>query len=102
MHLERKLEEDYLKQAFEAEEGETSTIRPEMIPGAIRVLPTPTPPGSRPTSRPESRASSRKNSLTRSSSSDITFGRVFSPINTFSRSVQPSPIFGKKVEQRKG
>ena len=100
MNFERKLEEDYLKQALEAESGEGFKIggmRPDRLPGAIRVLPTPTPPGSRPGSRPESRSSSRKNSLQRSNSSDNNITRMFSPILT--RSVQPSPIFGKRYQE---
>ena len=105
MHFEKKVEEDYLKQVLEAELGETSssgTVRPDRIPGAVRVLPTPTPPGSRPGSRPESRSSSRKHSLARSNSSDnnLAMTRVFSPVNTLSRSVQPSPIFGRKHHEQ--
>ena len=65
VQLERKLEEDALK-LEEEEEGGTprSGVRPENLVGAVRLLPTPTPPNS----RPASQASSRKSSLTRSSS----------------------------------
>lgn len=99
VQLERKVEEDYLKQALDSELG---SVRPDRIPGAVRVLPTPTPPGS----RPESRSSSRKSSLTRSNSADYTTslarGTMFSPVNTgpVSRSVQPSPspMFGRKYQ----
>ena len=97
-HFERKLEEDYLKQALEAESEDKSSIRPENIPGAIRVLPTPTPPGSRPGSRPDSRASSRKNSLGRSNSSDAIVGAL-NLVNPQPRSIQPSPIFGRKYQE---
>ena len=81
--LERKVEEDFLRQALDEDSG---SIRPERIPGAVRVLPTPTPPGS----RPESRSSSRKSSVTRSNSTDFT--------SSLSRSVQPSPLFGRKYQ----
>ena len=65
VQLERKLEEDALK-LEEEEEGGTprAGVRPENLVGAVRLLPTPTPPNS----RPASQASSRKSSLTRSSS----------------------------------
>ena len=97
VQLERKVEEDYLKQALDSELG---SIRPDRIPGAVRVLPTPTPPSS----RPGSRSSSRKSSLSRSNSADYTAslarGSMFSPVNTgpVSRSVQPSPMFGRKYQ----
>ena len=65
VQLERKLEEEALK-LEEEEEGGTprAGVRPENLVGAVRLLPTPTPPNS----RPASQASSRKSSLTRSSS----------------------------------
>ena len=99
--LERKVEADFLRQALDDELGGSSgAIRPDRIPGAVRVLPTPTPPGS----RPESRSSSRKSSVTRSNSTDYTAslarGAMFSPVNTVPvcRSVQPSPLFGRKYQ----
>ena len=60
--LERKLEEESFK--LEEEEEGRARVRPENLIGAVRLLPTPTPPNSRPVSQ----ASSRKSSLTRSSS----------------------------------
>ena len=100
MHFEKKVEEDYLRQALDEED--CGIIRPENIPGAVRILPTPTPPGSCPGSRPGSRSSSRKNSLVRSNSVDhssSTFGRchLLSPITT-PRSLQQSPAFVRKHE----
>ena len=97
--LERKLEEDALR-LEEDEEGEGSgrtsrggALRPEMIPGAVRLLPTPTPPGS----RPASQASSRKSSLSRSNSMEGSGGRagLFSPLTTC-HSLQQSPAFCRR------
>ena len=98
MHFEKKVLEDYMRQSLEEEES--GVIRPESIPGAIRILPTPTPPGSCPGSRPGSRSSSRKNSLVRSNSVDNSasqFARcnLLSPITT-PRSLQQSPAFVRR------
>ena len=100
MHFEKKVEEDYLRQSLDEED--CGIIRPENIPGAVRILPTPTPPGSCPGSRPGSRSSSRKNSLVRSNSVDHSFstlGRcnLLSPVTT-PRSLQQSPAFVRKHE----
>ena len=96
MHFEKKVEEDYLCQALD-EEG-CGSIRPENIPGALRILPTTTPPGSCPGSRPGSRSSSQKSSLVRSNSVDsLARCNLLSPITT-PRSLQQSPAFVRKHE----
>ena len=77
-HFEQKVEEDFIRQSLEDYSETSTTIRPENIPGAVRILPTPTPPGS----RPGSRTASRKNSLARSSSTEPGRPGLFSPINT--------------------
>ena len=52
VQLERKLEEDALKLEEEEEGGTPRTgVRPENLVGAVRLLPTPTPPNSRPASQ---------------------------------------------------
>ena len=103
MHFEKKVEEEYLKLALEEHFGEcpdSPRVRPERIPGAVRVLPTPTPPGSRPGSRLGSGLSSRKNSLTRSSSTENAhFGATVNSAGMLSRSAQPSPLFGKRYQE---
>ena len=103
MHFEKKVEEEHLRLALEEQFGEcpnSPKVRPERIPGAVRVLPTPTPPGSRPGSRLGSGLSSRKNSLTRSSSTDnALFGATVNSASVLSRSVQPSPLFGRRYQE---
>ena len=103
MHFEKKVEEEHLRLALEEQFGEcphSPKVRPERIPGAVRVLPTPTPPGSRPGSRLGSGLSSRKNSLTRSSSTDnALFGVTINSASALSRSVQPSPLFGRRYQE---
>jgi hypothetical protein len=53
--LEQKVEEEFLQHEFLANEVMTSSsgtiIRPEEIPGAVRVFPPPSPSASRPGSR---------------------------------------------------
>ena len=103
MHFEKKVEEEHLRLALEEHFGEcpnSPKIRPDRIPGAVRILPTPTPPGSRPGSRLGSGLSSRKNSLTRSSSTEnALFGTAVNSASVLSRSVQPSPLFGKRYQE---
>ena len=98
--MERKLEEDALK-LEEEEEGGTprAGVRPENLVGAVRLLPTPTPPNS----RPASQASSRKSSLTRSSSvegnarhgllSPTTVGGIHSPAFARRHLDTPPPMY---------
>ena len=100
VQLERKLEEDALK-LEEEEEGGTpmAGVRPENLVGAVRLLPTPTPPNS----RPASQASSRKSSLTRSSSvegnarhgllSPTTVGGIHSPAFARRHLDTPPPMY---------
>ena len=103
MHFEKKVEEEHLRLALEEHFGEcpnSPKVRPDRIPGAVRILPTPTPPGSRPGSRLGSGLSSRKNSLTRSSSTEnALFGTAVNSASVLSRSVQPSPLFGKRYQE---
>ena len=103
MHFEKKVEEEYIKLALEEHFGECPSsprVRPERIPGAVRVLPTPTPPGSRPGSRLGSGLSSRKNSLTRSSSTEnANLSATVNSASIISRSAQPSPLFGKRYQE---
>ena len=100
VQLERKLEEDALK-LEEEEEGGTprAGVRPENLVGAVRLLPTPTPPNS----RPASQASSRKSSLTRSCSvegntrhgllSPTTVGGIHSPAFARRHLDTPPPMY---------
>ena len=93
--LERKLEEEALRLEEDEEDGGSGRtsrgggIRPETIPGAVRLLPTP------PNSRPSSQASSRKSSLSRSNSMDMTARPLFSPVAA-ARSQQQSPAFTRR------
>jgi hypothetical protein len=95
--LEQKVEEEFLQHEFLANEMTPGPgIRPEEIPGAVRVFPPPSPSASRP--------GSRKGSLImRSSSVDSSmFGQspIASPV-TVPRSAQPSPIFTRKLTNYK-
>jgi hypothetical protein len=95
--LEQKVEEEFFQHEFMSNETSTgTTIRPEEIPGAVRVFPPPSPSTSRP--------GSRKGSLImRSSSVDSSmFGAspAASPVNV-PRSAQPSPIFTRKISNYK-
>ena len=94
--LEQKVEEEFFQHEFHSGEpggGNGSAIRPEEIPGAVRVFPPPSPTTSRP--------GSRKGSLIMRSSS-VESSSVFCPSPSASpvtvpRSAQPSPIFTRKL-----
>ena len=94
VQLERKLEEDALKLEEEEEGGTPRTgVRPENLVGAVRLLPTPTPPNSRPASQASSRKSSVEGNARHGLLSPTTVGGIHSPAFARRHLDTPPPMY---------